>query len=316
MTDELTAFEITVEPSEGGTRLDKLLSERGLGHSRATLQRWIDDGRVLIDGQPARRKVRPVVGAKIEVRPAPPPPSTAQPEPMDLDILFEDEHLLVLDKPAGLVVHPGAGHPDGTLVNGLLHHTGLADGTADGDRLRPGIVHRLDKDTSGVMVVAKRSAARDGLVALFQAHDIERAYAAIVVGHPPEQETHDTWHGRHPTDRKRFSSRVEQGKRAVTHVRVLERLHAASLLECRLQTGRTHQIRVHLADAGFPVLADPLYGKTLRDPRLLEAAATLGRQALHARLLGFVHPISGEAMRFERPLPAEFERAVATLQSE
>lgn len=304
------AVEIRVEASEAGKRLDRILSDRELGHSRATLQRWIDEERVRVDGEPAKRKVRPPFGALIEVWPAPPPLSAAQPQAMDLDVVFEDEHLLVIDKPSGLVVHPGAGHPDGTLVNGLLHHTMLADG---GDPVRPGIVHRLDKDTSGVMVVAKQPPARDGLVELFQAHDIERAYVAIAVGHPPEQITHETLHGRHPHDRKRFSSRVERGKRAVTHMVVEQRLHAASLVRCTLETGRTHQIRVHLADTGHPVLGDVLYGSTPRDPRLSAALAQLGRLALHARVLGFVHPVTGEALRFERPPPAPFLAAVDAL---
>lgn len=303
---------LLIGATESGQRLDRILAERDLGESRATLQRWIEQGRVLVDGRPARRNTRPTVGARVELRPAPPPPSSAVAQDIALDILYEDEALIVLNKPAGLVVHPAAGHPDGTLVNALLHHTRLADA---GDPMRPGIVHRLDRDTSGVMVVAKQAKAREGLIALFKEHDIERAYLGIALGHPPDAETHDTLHGRHPRDRKRFSSRVDQGKRAVTHVRALRRLHAATLVECTLETGRTHQIRVHLADAGHPLLGDPAYGRSVRDPRLQEVVTILGRPALHARLLGFRHPLSGQQLRFEQPLPDDFERALQALQS-
>jgi 23S rRNA pseudouridine1911/1915/1917 synthase len=221
--------------------------------------------------------------------------------------------VLVLMKAAGMVVHPAPGHASGTLVNALRFRQSVRELEADATE-RPGIVHRLDKDTSGVMVVAKTVAARAGLIAQFQAHDLERAYVAIALGHPSEAFTIDTLHGRHPTDRKRFSSRVREGKRAVTHVRVLERLHASSLIECRLETGRTHQIRMHLAEAGHALLADPVYGRTSSDARLTLAAAAIGRQALHARTLGFRHPVSGEPLRFEAAPPEDFERALAELR--
>jgi 23S rRNA pseudouridine1911/1915/1917 synthase len=209
-----------------------------------------------------------------------------------------------------LVVHPAAGHDRGTLVNALLHHTEVERGE---DPRRPGIVHRLDKDTSGVMVVARTDAVREALSAQFASHAIEREYEAICLGTPPPAITFDTLIGRHPTERKRFSSKVRTGKRAVTHVRALRAFAGAALVRCRLETGRTHQIRVHMADHGYPLLGDPLYGKPPKDAALRAIGAALGRQALHARVLGFVHPLSGERLRFEVEPPADFARALGSL---
>lgn len=233
------------------------------------------------------------------------------PQDIPLTVLYEDAHLVVVDKPAGMVVHPAPGHPDGTLVNAVLHHFGWLPGD---DPERPGIVHRLDALTSGVMVVARSEEAKRGLVARFQAHDIERAYLALATGHPPARVTWETLHGRHPRDRKKLSSKVRRGKRAVTHLEVVERLAGAALVRCTLETGRTHQIRVHCADHGFAILGDPVYGRTPKDPRLRESAALLGRQALHAAVLGFVHPVTGVPLRFESPLPEDFRRALARLR--
>lgn len=257
----------------------------------------------------AKRRVQ--VGQRIVVRPAPPPPTDAIPQDLPLDVLFEDEHILVVDKAAGMVVHPAPGHPDGTLVNAVLHHFGALPGE---DAARPGIVHRLDAWTSGVMVVARTPEARDGLVGLFQEHRIERAYLAIACGKVPRSVTYETLHGRHPTARKKFSSRVKRGKRAMTHVERVEGLRGATLVRCTLETGRTHQIRVHLADAGHPLLGDPLYGGRRKDARLREAADALGRQALHAAVLGFVHPVTKRAVRWEAPLPADFQEALGALR--
>jgi 23S rRNA pseudouridine1911/1915/1917 synthase len=294
-----------------GDRLDRFLAER-TDETRSTLKRWIEGGRVTIDGEPItapKTKVRE--GMVIVVRPAPPPPSEAEPQDLPLDVRHQDEHLLIVHKPAGMVVHPAPGHPDGTLVNALLYHVDFRD--PGGDPMRPGIVHRLDKDTSGTMVVAKTAAAREGLVKLFQAHDLERRYAAIALGRV-EGQTFDTCHGRHPVHRKRFSSIVERGKRSVTHVAPIVGLHGATLLVCTLETGRTHQIRVHLADAGHPILGDELYGKRPKDPRLRAAHDAIGRQALHAGLLAFTHPITGEAVRVEAEPPEDFQAALAELK--
>jgi 23S rRNA pseudouridine1911/1915/1917 synthase len=272
---------------------------------------------VEVDGAPAKAKLRPKAGQRVRVRPAPPPVSEAVPQDIPLDVVHEDPHLVVVDKPAGMVVHPGPGHPDGTLVNAVLHHFGWLPGD---DPERPGIVHRLDALTSGLLVVARTEEAKRGLVALFQAHDIERAYLAIATGHPPAKVTWDTLHGRHPRDRKKLSSKVRRGKRAVTHLEVLERLRGeraeAALVRCTLETGRTHQIRVHCADHGCPILGDPVYGRRPKDPRLRAAADALGRQALHAAVLGFVHPVTGERLHFEREPPPDFRRALEALRAD
>ena len=321
----MTPIEIIVEPAEANLRLDRLLAQRELGHSRSVLARWIDEGRVFVDGQPAKRRDNARPGALIRIEPAPPAPSLAVPQDIPLQILHEDEHLLVVNKPAGLVVHPAAGNPDGTLVNAVLHHLGKRSdlgprerapmpSLAGTDPVRPGIVHRLDKDTSGVMVVAKHPVARDGLSAQFQAHSIERAYLAIVYGRPPESASFDTWHGRDPRHRKRFSSRVERGKRAVTHLEVLERQPATTLVRCRLDTGRTHQIRVHLSDHGFPIVGDALYGGRRKGAVWKELTDVLSRQALHAAVLGFEHPVTKQRVRFESPLPQDMQRALVRLR--
>lgn len=307
-------IELTLAESEVGERIDRVLSARGLGLSRSQLQALIAAGRVLVEGRPARasEKVRGPVHVRIE--PLPPPPSAAAPEDLPLEILFEDDHLVVLVKAAGMVVHPAPGHAGGTLVNALRYHRELTDLEEETPE-RPGIVHRLDKDTSGVMVVAKSVVAREGLIAQFKQHDLAREYVAIVVGHPKAALTLDTWHGRHPKDRKRFTTKLDRGKRAVTHVKLLEKLHGATLVACTLETGRTHQIRVHLAEHGFPILADSLYGKPAKDPRLTEAEALIGHQALHARLLGFVHPVTGERVEFRAEPPPEFQRALDQLRT-
>jgi len=305
------SIELLIEAAEAGERLDRVLAARALGFSRAVLQRWMEEGRVTIDDKPVAPKDKARVGLLVRIEPGPPPVSDALPENIPLDLLYEDAFLIVLHKPAGLVVHPAAGHASGTLVNALLFHTEVERGD---DPRRPGVVHRLDKDTSGVMVVARTDAAREGLTAQFSRHDIEREYQALCLGEPPAARTFETLIGRHPTDRKRFSSKVKVGKRAVTHMTRERSLAGAALVRCRLETGRTHQIRVHMADHGFPLLGDPLYGRTPRDARLKLAHEELGRQALHARVLGFVHPITGEKLRFEVEPPPDFARALARLE--
>lgn len=273
-----------------------------------------------MNGRPARASISVPVGAEVAITPEAPPPTTALPDAsIALRVVYEDIHLLVVDKPAGLVVHPAKGHAEGTLVNALLAHGGFERASADPrdpiGHLRPGIVHRLDKGTSGLLVVARDERTREALKALFSKHDIERVYTAIVIGEARDAVI-DTLHGRHPKDRLRFTTRVAEGKRAITRVRTVERLHNATLVECTLSTGRTHQIRVHMAEySNTPVLGDPLYGAAPKDPLLKALAAQLGHQALHAKVLGFVHPITGEKMRWESELPADFAAALNALRA-
>jgi len=305
-------------PREGaGARLDRFVA-RALAVSRAEAQRWIDAGRVMVRGSVGRASERLSPGDAVVVRPDVPAATTAVPEDgVRFAILHVDEAIVVIDKPAGLVVHPARGHAHGTLVHGLLargffrRELPEADGGRE-DHARPGIVHRLDKGTSGVMVVARTAEAREALKAQFQAHSIERAYEAIVAGEAHTR-VHATLHGRHPHHRLRFTTRVTSGKSAVTRVEVLERLEGATHVRCTLETGRTHQIRVHLAEAGTPVLGDPLYGKPPRDATVRAVGEALGHQALHARVLGIVHPATGARLRFEAPPPPDFEVALAAL---
>jgi 23S rRNA pseudouridine1911/1915/1917 synthase len=313
-------------PTDRRDRLDKLvvvlLERRGQPASRASVQRWIERGRVLVDGRTARASMAVPEGARIDVEPEPPEPTTAEPDAsIELVVVHEDQHLLVVDKPAGLVVHPARGHAKGTLVNALLGRGSFEMARPSADvrdpmgHLRPGIVHRLDKGTSGLIVVAKDERTREGLKALFARHDIEREYVAVVVG-AAKDATYDTLHGRHPKDRLRFTTHVDAGKRAVTHVRVQERIGPATVVACRLDTGRTHQIRVHLAERGkTPILGDPLYGKPPKDPALRQVADALGRQALHARVLGFEHPVTRQRLRFDSPLPRDIAGAIAQIRA-
>jgi 23S rRNA pseudouridine1911/1915/1917 synthase len=306
-------FEFVVRPEDAGTRLDQYLAAQELPHTRSQIKRRIDEGEVKVNGAPAKPSRRLVAGDRVEFSPPPPQPATPEAEDIALTILYEDPHLIVIDKPAGLVVHPAAGHGAGTLVNALLGH--CHDLAGIGNELRPGIVHRLDRDTSGVMVAAKDEPTLSGLAVQFRRHTIERAYLALVDGVVPRDAGRmETLYGRDPRHRKKFTSRVTLGKSAVTTFRVLERLSHATLVEARLETGRTHQIRVHFSEHGHPVVGDPVYGRASRDARVREVGRALGRQALHARLLGFVHPVTAEVLRFESALPPDLEAAIAALR--
>ena len=310
---------------DAGNRVDRFLvaamTHAGEPVSRAELQRWIEHGRVTVQGEARKGADRVREGERVEVLPEPPARTEALPDArVPFDVVHVDDALVVVNKPPGVVVHPARGHEDGTLVNGLLA-LGLFDvEVLEGDErdeaghLRPGVVHRLDKGTSGLLVVARTGVAREKLKAQFQAHTIGREYVALCVGEPQSRSI-ATLHGRHPTDRLRFTSRVTDGKRAVTHVRVLERFAASAYVACTLETGRTHQIRVHLAETGTPVLGDPLYGKPPKDAALRTIAEVLGHQALHARLLGFVHPTTGAKLSFEAPPPLDFQRALDALRA-
>jgi 23S rRNA pseudouridine1911/1915/1917 synthase len=309
----------TVDPDRAGERIDALIASVVPSLSRAAVQRLIDDGHVRIGGVvvgKAGQRVR--AGDAIEVTVPAPAPIEVAPEDIPLAVLFEDADLIVIDKPAGLVVHPAAGHASGTLVNALLFH--CKDLSGIGGALRPGIVHRLDKDTSGAMVATKTDRAHAALGAAFAAKSrgepggLLREYLGLAAPSPPSPSgTLRTYHGRHPTDRKRFSSRVTSGKPAVTHWTVEEALPGAALVRFRLETGRTHQIRVHAADHGWPLLGDPLYSRAPR--ALAPIAAELGRQALHAAVLELDHPVTGERLRFESPLPTDLAHALARLRA-
>jgi len=307
------------EPRE---RVDKALVRLMPEASRATIQRWIGEGRVRVDGRICRAKDLVRGGAQIEVDPSAPPPSAAVPDAsVEFQVVYEDPHLVVIDKPAGLVVHPARGHATGTLVNGLLARGGFEQAGADARdpnaSVRPGVVHRIDKDTSGLLVVAKDEPTREGLKAQLSAHSVERLYRAISLG-VPKPGVIKTLYDRHPRSRLRFTSKTQTGKAAVTQVRVVEALAGgrAAFIECRLETGRTHQIRVHLSEqAGTPLLSDWLYGHPPGAPELLSVATALGRQALHAAVLGFVHPRTAEALRFESALPHDMAEALLALRA-
>jgi 23S rRNA pseudouridine1911/1915/1917 synthase len=334
MSEPSRHLRLTLGPR--GDRLDKALAAvvpEELALSRSRLQDLILEGAVAaVDGtRLADPRLRLAPGTVVQLTLPPPAPIAAAPEPIPLQIVFEDAHLVVIDKPAGLVVHPAPGAPAGTLVNALLHHCGDSL-SGIGGRLRPGIVHRIDKDTSGLLVVAKTDAAHQGLAAQFADHSLERRYLAVVWGAPDPASPRlaglpgIAWEpggvlriegriGRHPGDRKRMTVLTSDGKPAVTRVRVLERFGPpaapeAALVECRLETGRTHQIRVHLSFVGHPLLGDTVYGRR----RAKGPVASFPRQALHAMTLGFVHPITGEAMRFESPLPDDFARLLDALR--
>lgn len=349
---EPSLYEFAVPSTASGQRLDQFLVAQALPFSRSQIARRIDEGEVRLDGQPAKPGQRLRAGQRIVFAPPPPTPIALEPQDIPLDILFEDRHLIVLNKPAGMVVHPAPGHSRGTLVNALLHHCGALPAPAPrpaitapdrevlgedesedepespggptpaaalsiGGQQRPGIVHRIDQGTSGILVCAKDEPTLVGLQVQFQRHSITRRYLAIVEGVPNDRGSMATRYGRHPSDRKRFTGRTG-GKHAVTHFRLLERLPEgpAALVEVSLETGRTHQIRVHFSEAGFPLVGDPLYGThgPSRSARLRAARASLSRQALHAAVLGFAHPITQKWLEFSVAAPADFQHCLSLLQ--
>ncbi|MEP6653903.1 MAG: RluA family pseudouridine synthase [Myxococcales bacterium] len=305
---------LVVTAAQAGKRLDVYLASELPEVSRSQLTRHIAEGAVTVGGARGvpSRKVR--AGDVVVWSPPPVVPTEIGAEAIPLVVVYEDRHLIVIDKPPGLVVHPAPGHRTGTLVNALLSH--VADLRGIGGELRPGIVHRIDKDTSGLLVIAKDDQTMNTLGAAFKAHDINRVYEALAVGKPPAPSGRiETLYGRDVRDRKKFSIKVRAGKRAVTKWRVVEKIGAAVRIEAELETGRTHQVRVHMAALGLPLLGDLTYGKTPRDPALKEIATTLGRQALHARTLGFRHPATGKWLEFTAAPPADFTRALAGLRA-
>jgi 23S rRNA pseudouridine1911/1915/1917 synthase len=311
----------TVGPEDGRPRLDRFLQTRAPDLSRTRLQSLITAGRVLVDGRARKASHRLRGGERVSVDVPPPVPLALEPESIPLDVVYEDAALLVVNKPAGLVVHPGAGHPTGTLVHALLAHCGPALSGIGGTR-RPGIVHRLDRGTSGLLVVAKTDRAHLSLARQLKARTVERRYAALVLGALPRAEgIVEAPIGRDPRDRLRMAVRPTGGRAALTRYRVVERFRAPvplTLLAAGLATGRTHQIRVHLAHLGFPLVGDRLYRRRAGPPGDAELArriAALGGPALHAAVLGFAHPETGAPLRFEVPLPPPFAALLAWLRS-
>ena len=309
--------EAEVPRAAAGRRFDQALAEMFPDYSRSRLSGWIKSGAVTLDGAQAPPRQLLHGGERVCLQVELENEVSSAPEDIALTIVHEDAHLLVLDKPAGLVVHPGAGNPAGTLLNALLHHDPKL-----AELPRAGIVHRLDKDTSGLMVVARTLPTYTALVDLLSRHEVERQYEAVVLGTMVAGGMVDVPIGRSMGDRLRQAVRDEEdGKRAVTHYRLRERFRAHSLLQCQLETGRTHQIRVHLAHIGHPLVGDPLYGGGLKLPKgaTAELAATLRgfrRQALHAEKLSFIHPATGEAMSFGVERPADQRRLLEALRAD
>jgi 23S rRNA pseudouridine1911/1915/1917 synthase len=296
-----------IADDDGGLRLDLGLARRWPRHSRSRLQGWIRDGRVRVDGEIVREPRYKLKGGEfVELSEAPDERATAPcPEAIALNVVHRDEAILVIDKPAGLVVHPGNGNWHGTLLNALLHYDPALERVP-----RAGIVHRLDKDTSGLMVVARTPEAHTDLVRQLAAHAVERHYLALVRGDIARGGTVDAPIGRHPAQRTKMAV-VGQGRPARTHYRVVERFAACTLVECALETGRTHQIRVHLASIGHPLVGDPVYGGAGR----VSSGLSFPHQALHARRLGLLHPSTGRAMRWESELPEDMAELIARVRA-
>ena len=309
----MSGGEIITGTLQPAGRLDKALA-RASGLSRERVKALIAEGAVEVDGKIATSPSTKLSDrAEFSIALPPPEPLAAEPQDIPLDIVFEDEHLLVVNKPAGMVVHPAAGNPNGTLVNALLFHCAGRLSGINGVA-RPGIVHRIDKDTSGLLVVAKSDAAHEGLAKQFADHSITRRYLAVCAGQPtPPSGTVSGRIGRSDKDRKKMAVLPDdssRGKHAVTHYETVQRLDHAALIECRLETGRTHQVRVHCASIGHPLLGDPVYGRTPRPLRALLESLDFRRQALHAAQLGFVHPVSGEPLDFRAELPADMRELI------
>lgn len=314
-----STLSLSVPADADGDRLDRFLTPRVGDHSRSQIARWIRDGRATVDGRVARASTTVREGQIVELDVPPPAPTVLVPEPIELEVVYEDADVVVLDKPAGLVVHPGSGRDTGTLVHGLLHRYGVLSPL--GAPVRPGIVHRLDAGTSGLMVVARTERAHLSLAKQFSDHSTGRVYVALVWDHGlPDAGTISTPYGRHTRDRKKFSGRVISGKQAVTHYEVTDRRAGTARVELRLETGRTHQIRVHLSEAGHPLVGDPTYGRRRRIERpvalrMLGFELGLARAALHARHLAFDHPVTGERVAFDAPVPLDLQTVFEVMRA-
>jgi 23S rRNA pseudouridine1911/1915/1917 synthase len=313
----LQAIETIFPSGQEPARLDIFVGNLE-GLTRSMARRLIENGMVTVDGEAQKPSLKLRGGESITVNIPPPAPAEPEAETIPLAILYEDKDIVVVNKPAGMVVHPGAGNRTGTLVNALLGHCHDLSGV--GGELRPGIVHRIDKDTSGILVVAKNDPAHRSLSSQFKEHTIKRVYLALVFGSPKSDKGRiEASIGRHPVDRKKMSSSARRGKTAVTHWQVIGRFKGLTLLRIRLETGRTHQIRVHLSEVGHPIAGDPVYGgpgrlASLSDKKLQGLIREMGRQALHAKTLGFLHPASGEYMEYDSVLPDEIARVVDYLE--
>lgn len=307
---------VALGDSAAGLRLDRALAEALPDLSRERLKTLIKGGRVASsDGTILWDPSAKAAPAMLELRLPKPAPAHNVAQDLDLVVAYEDEHLIVVDKPAGLVVHPAAGNLDGTLVNALLHHcAGQLSGV--GGVARPGIVHRIDKDTSGLIVAAKHDKAHEGLAKQFAAHSIDRRYLALTTGRPiPANGTVDAALGRSATNRKKMAVVAEgRGKHAITHYRTIEPLKGATLVECRLETGRTHQVRVHMTHIGHPLLGDPVYGRAKKPLSDVLKARGFARQALHAAHLGFIHPVTGNVIALDSELPADMQELIDILR--
>jgi 23S rRNA pseudouridine1911/1915/1917 synthase len=308
------AREHRAPPEARGERLDQYLSRAFPDLTRSRIQGLIEAGHAQVDGKPAKVALRLKGGELLSLHVPAPVPALPVAEELPISVLHEDKDLVVVDKAAGMVVHPGAGHASGTLVNALLHR--VKDLAGVGGELRPGIVHRLDKDTTGCLVVAKHEKSLVALQKAFKSRGVEKTYLALVHGVPKAAEARiETLYGRHPVNRQRFTGKVKEGKPAITVYRVLESFDGAALVEVDLLTGRTHQIRAHLSEAGHPLLCDTLYGAGRKAKgRAAEAQEVLGRQALHAWKLAFPHPRTGKVLSVEAPLPADFTAALKVLR--
>lgn len=317
MTEPATSIEVSIPADMAGWRLDRALASLIPTLSRERIKALIGSGAVRSATGLARDpSAKAVSGASLTLDVPAPTPAHNVPQDIPLQIIFEDDHLLVVDKPAGMVVHPAAGNLDGTLVNALLHHcAGRLSGI--GGVARPGIVHRIDKDTSGLLVVAKTDPAHEKLAKQFAAHSIERVYQAVVAGRPRTASgTIDAALARSSHDRKKVAIvDADRGKRAVTHWSLTESFRHAALVECRLETGRTHQIRVHLSSIGHPLLGDPVYGRARAEHREMLRRLEFARQALHAATLGFKHPVTGQSLTFQSPTPSDIQQLLSALRA-
>jgi 23S rRNA pseudouridine1911/1915/1917 synthase len=303
---------LVVAGSDAGLRLDRFLASRIAELSRSQIQRLIQQGRVALSHGPARPGLVTTAGLEVVVDVPAPEAAVPEPEALPLSVLYDDDDLVVIDKPAGVVVHPGAGHARGTLVNALLHHVRGLSGI--GGVTRPGIVHRLDRGTSGLMVIAKHDGAHRALAAQFQSRTVGKEYLALVWGRPPVGLCLDKPIGRHPRQRQKMSTRAAGGRAAVTRVIDASPIGGMTLLRVAIGTGRTHQIRVHLSDAGYPIAGDPLYGGRRSTPRAGAALRALQRPFLHAARLSFDHPADGRRMTFESPLPGDLQHVLDLLR--